>query len=190
MTIEKSAVPVTALGVLQADGTEIDTMLERADPLAGAKGAFGFVGDALWAATLREVGEAASGFLQIELGDVMVAGWSKYRDLRDAGRRTLGTDTVASVDLAGTNLVLRRHPRVDVTWRGEEVASIPFEVAVDIRVHSVVARVRDGALVELTSGSCDVEVSIETNGVKAGPKTMPLNPRFVVDLGEGFRLAD
>jgi len=190
MTLDALPVHVTALSILQTDGTEIDELLRRADPLADARNDVQVVSAALWAATLRQVGQAAAGFLHIDLGDVMVTGWVKYRELIDAGRRTRGTADPAFVDLAGRDLVLRQHPRVDVTWRDAIVATVRFEVVVDVRVQAVVAEVRGGSLVSLASGSCVVGVSLETQRVKLGPRTRELDPHVVVDLGDGFPLGD
>lgn len=183
--------PVTALDVLQPTDDQLDDLVQPTEELTAARSLAGAVTDSLWAVTLREAGRAAAAFLDFDLGDVMVAGWAKYDELKEAGARTLGTLDEKTVELAGRDLVLRQHPKIELTWQERAIATIPFEVLVEIRVHAVVAVVRDGSLVRLDAGSCDVDVSLEApGGGVIGPRTKSLVPSLVVDLGDGFRLAD
>jgi hypothetical protein len=187
MTLE----PVTALDVLQPTDAQLDDLVQPTKELSAARTLAGAVTDALWAVTLKEAGRAAAAFLDIDLGDVMVAGWARYDELKAAGQRTLGTLDEKTVELAGRDLLLRQHPEVELTWQENKIATIPFEVLVEIRVHAVVAVVRDGSLVRLDAGTCDVDVSLETSGGGViGPRTRTLVPGLVVDLGGGFRLVD
>jgi hypothetical protein len=183
--------PVTARDVLEPTDAQLDELVQPTPELDKARTLAGAATDSLWAVTLREAGRAAAAFLDIDLGDVMLAGWSKYDELKDAGRRTLGTLDEKTIELAGRDLVLRQHPKVELTWQEQAIAEIQFEVLVEVRVHAVVAVVRDGSLVRLGAGSCDVEVSLQTpGGGVIGPRTKQLDPSLVVDLGEGFRLAE
>jgi hypothetical protein len=187
MTVE----PMTALAVLEPTDDQLAGLVQPTPELERARTFAGAVTDGLWAVTLREAGRAAAAFLDIDLGDVMVAGWAKYDELKAAGRRTLGTLDEATVELAGRDLELRQHPKVELTWQDKAIATIDFEVLVVVRVHAGVAVVRDGSLVRLDAGSCDVDVSLGTpGGAVIGPKTKPLVPGRVVDLGGGFRLVD
>ena len=183
--------PVTARDVLEPTDDQLDGLVQPTPELDQARTLAGAITDSLWTVTLREAGRAAAAFLDIDLGDVMVAGWAKYDELKDAGRRTLGNLDERTVELAGRDLVLRQHPKVELTWQEKAIASIPFEVLVEVRVHAVVAVVRQGSLVRLDAGSCDVEVSLGTpGGGVIGPRTKALDPGLVVDLGDGFRLAE
>ncbi len=183
--------PVTARDVLAPTDAQLDDLVQPTPELEEARMVAGAVTGTLWAVTLREAGRAAAAFLDFDLGDVMLAGWAKLEELKEAGRRTLGTLEGQTVELAGRDLVLRQHPNVELTWQDVPVASIPFEVLVEVRVHAVVAVIRDGSLVRLDGGSCDVDVSLEApGGAILGPRTASMVPGLVVDLGDGFRLAD
>jgi hypothetical protein len=177
---------VTALSILDTDGVGIGELLEHDDTLFSARKAVPVVGDALWRATLREVGHAAAGLLGVDLGDVMVTGWSKYEELREAGRRSLEIGSSAVVDLAGRDLELRQHPHVDIAWHDQTVASIPLELLVTVHVHAVEAVVRGGSLVQLTTGRWVVAASIDVGGEKIGPKERELDPHLVIVLGTGI----
>jgi hypothetical protein len=182
--------PVTALSVLQPGEAELDRLVPPSDELTEARSLASTVTDALWAVSLREAGRAAAGFLDIDLGDVMLAGWAKFDELREAARRTLGTIDEATVDLAGRGLALRQHPQIQLRWLEQTIYRIPFEVLVEVNVKAVEAVVADGSLVRLTSGRCEVAVSLSGPGYTIGPRTQELDPNLAVDLGDGFRLAD
>ena len=81
MTVEPTISPaiahVSALAVLEQNGTEIDDLFREAEPLAEAKTVAAVVTDAVWAATLRNLGHAAKGFLGIDLGNVMITGYCR-----------------------------------------------------------------------------------------------------------------
>jgi len=178
---------VTALSILQ---TDIDGLLTRTDPLAGARTKAPALRGPTWALTLSQVGQAAAGFVGIDVGDLMLAGWRKSNELIDAGRRTRDTDVPFPVDLAGRDVVLRQHPWVEVTWQRQTLAEVHFEVTVEVRVVAAEAVVRRGSLVELSSGRVIVGVSLSTHGETLGPRERELDPRLVIDLGDGIRLVD
>ena len=143
----------------------------------------------MWVATLGEVTQATTRVLgKADLGQVMLTGWGKYRELREAGARTLGTSDTVIVDLAGRNLVLRQRPRVELSWGGQPIATLQFVVSVEIRVRAVSAVVKGGALVELTTGECLGVVSLELNGEQLAREECLLDPHLAVRLGNGVPL--
>ena len=180
---------VNALSILERDGTEIDDLLGRADTLARPRTQAPPVDHPTWSRTLGAVGRAAAEYLDLDVGEVMLAGWHKYHALIDAARRTRDTDLSLPVDLAGTSMALRQHPWVEITWQGERIGEVRFEVAVDVEVLALEATVRHGSLVELTSGRAIVRVSLSTLGEKVG-RQAKFDPVLVVDLGTGIPLAD
>jgi hypothetical protein len=181
---------VTALSILETDGTEIDRFLSRTDPLAEARSQAPPVRNRMWGLTLSQVGRAAAGFLGLDVGGVLLAGWRNCNELIDAGRRTRDCDTAVAVDLAGKDVVLRQHPWVEVTWQRQRIAEVHFEVTVEVRVVAVEAVVRCGSLVELTSGQVIVGASLSSRGETLGPREAKLDPLLVIDLGKGIRLVD
>jgi len=194
MTLDALPTPLTALSVLESDGTAIKGWLTHVDPLARAQHDVGLITASPWSHVLGKVGGAAAEFLRIDIGDVLVAGWTKYGELIEAARRTRDAtqpeSQSESVDLAGRNVMLRQHPRVDVLWQGRTIASVMFEVVVDIRIRAVRALVRGGSIVSLSTGSGYADVSIETHGARLGPKRHELDPHLVIPLGSGIRLVD
>ena len=180
---------ITARTILEADGKQLSTWLRDTQPLADAERQVG-VGPEPWARTLARVGEAATGFLDIDIVRVLVVGWCKYAEVLDAARASRNTTEKTPVDLAGRTVSLRQHPRVDVKWGEWTVASVPFDVVVDIQVQAVTGYVRGGSLVEISTGRCDVDISVESKGQKLVTRPYQFDPELVVDLGDGIRLVD
>ena len=180
---------VSALSILRQDGTEIDELLRRADTLAAPRAKAPHVPHARWTRTVGRVGAAAAEFLDLDVVNVMVAGWRKYDALVDAALRTRDTELSLPVDLAGTSIVLRQHPWVEITWQGTTIGEVHFVVAVDVHVVALGSTVRHGSLVELTSGKVVVTVSLSTLG-EVVSRHADLDPSWVVDLGSGIRIVD
>ena len=115
MTVAAPTAPVTPLDILRSAGIDIEKELTGAAAVREARDKVGPVGPSLWVATLGEVTQATLRFLRADLGEVMLTGWEKYRELRDAGARTRGTSDTVIVDLAGRDLVLQQRPKVELS---------------------------------------------------------------------------
>jgi hypothetical protein len=180
----------TVLSVLEADGKKIEPLLEDA-PLAEPQREVGLVSPDPWADILSRVGQELARILDgIGISSVLLAGWRKYDDLVDAARATRDTTESLPVELAGHTMSLRQHPRVDVTWGERTIASVPFQVVVEIRVVAATGTVRGGSLVEISTGRCDLDVSVGTMGEKRTIQEYSVDPRWVAGLGEGIRLVE
>jgi hypothetical protein len=183
-------VPVTALSILHPVSDEVDSLLHEADPMAGPRKDDPAVDNPVWPGILRLVAEAAVTLLDADVGSVLVAGWKKHDELVEAGRTTRETGESLPVELDGHTVTLRQHPRVEVKWGPDTLATVHFEVIVEVRVHAVDGIVRGGSLVALSSGRCDAGVTLETGGVTLGPRwSGELDLHMVVDLGGGIPLA-
>jgi hypothetical protein len=179
---------LTALTILETGGKQIDPLLNDAVRPTVAEREAG-LGSAVWAPRLAAVGEAAANFLDvIGVADVLVAGLRKYGDLTEAARATRDTTESRPVILADRTVSLRQHPRVDVTWGERTIASLLFEVVLEIQVQAVTGQVRGGSLVSISGGPCIVVVSIETRGLRRTSEPYPIDPHVVADLGDGIRL--
>jgi hypothetical protein len=137
-------------------------------------GALGLLDTALGLAaqTTREaagdqVAAVADGVLALDLGDLVVAGWQKQGRLAAAAERTAanpGTSEV--VELATHRINSVHHPYVELLVNDVRVTTVNFELDLEFEVKALVATVRDGHLVSLHSGDCDLSATLTAEGVR------------------------
>ncbi len=181
-------VHITALSIFEAEGVDLERSLNDARVLDEAGNHLAALGSVLWDAVNHQLVELARDFLQVDVGRVMVCGWTKYHELIEAADRTRGTDEIATVDLAGHDLSLHRHPSIDVVVVETPVATVPFDVGVAVAMEALTAVVRDGVLAELTSGRCEVTATLAIGEREVARASRTLDPHLVVPLGDGIAL--
>jgi hypothetical protein len=144
---------------------------------------------ALQVAARREIATAASGLLQIELVDLLVAGWRKYEDLLAAARRSLASPGATElVNLATHRVTANEHPYVDVLIDGAKLATVDLDLSVVFDVSLLIAAVRSARIVALHSGRCDITASLAVDGAEVATGHDVVDLPMVVTLGAGIPL--
>ncbi|MGH3615535.1 MAG: hypothetical protein ACRDRK_23635 [Pseudonocardia sp.] len=101
----------------------------------------------------QRVAEALHGLLDIDLGGLIVAGWSRYRELIAAAERTRDTPgQPEDVVLADHQITSTHHPSIEVVVDGRSAATLQFELTVSLELWGVSAIVESGVLVALRCG--------------------------------------
>jgi hypothetical protein len=140
-------------------------------------------------AAAREVTTATAGLLNINVVDVLLAGWREYRDLTSAARRTLtapGSTELVHVD--SHRVSAAQEPSVAVLVDGKRVATLHLRVSLVFDVNSLLARVRGGRLVAVLTGSCDVTATLAIDGTDVACKQAHLDLPGEAALTQAVRL--
>ncbi|CAM4051992.1 hypothetical protein NONI108955_06275 [Nocardia ninae] len=120
------------------------------------------VTEQLRANVLEEIAAAIAGLLDVDLGDVALAGWARYNRLREAAIRT-DPHGIEQVELVTHEITHGYQPRLEIIVDAVPIAEIVLEVAITLLLQPLTATVRSGALVALGQGECTATVSV---GVK------------------------
>lgn len=115
-----------------------------------------------WQAVHQEIATVVDGLLNLDLGDLLIAGWCKYTDLTKAAKRTLanpGTEEI--VALATHRIVSTHHPSVDLIVNEAKAHTFEFELTVVFDLTGVTAVVRRGDFTALRGGKCVVTVTLK-----------------------------
>lgn len=179
---------MTAWSIVEATGTDLDQRLRNARVLDEAAGFLTGAGSSLWEAAYGELTQLAQEFLSVDIARVMIDGWCKYQKLIDAGTSTRGTRERAVVELAGRDLSLVQHPSVDLMLGKVRLTKVSFELRVDVKVTALSGIVRNGALVELTTGTCTVIVTFNLGSTELAKGKRSIDPHVAVSLGNGVPL--
>jgi hypothetical protein len=142
---------------------------------------------------LRAVGDqiatVTQGLLDIDLGDLLTAGWQRFDDLVDAARRTVtapGSREV--VDLVTHTISSSHHPRIELIVDDIKVATLGLDLELAFTVKGAVATVHGGRLVGLHSGDCYVVGMVSAQGRELAAKDRHVQLPLLLHLGDGIPL--
>lgn len=140
-------------------------------------------------AAIREANAAVAGLLDVSLAGVLVSAWRTHHDLTSAARRTLEAPGSAElVPLAEHQITSATHPYVTVSVNGYPVATIHLDLLLVFDVKALLAGIRDGQLVALHSGHCDVTATLSIENTDVITKQASFQLPGVIPLGPGIRL--
>ncbi|MGH8905585.1 MAG: hypothetical protein ACRD0K_03495 [Egibacteraceae bacterium] len=164
--------------------------LGQGDVTGAARGVLDGFSSVTRQAADRELARVAAGVADLDIVDVIIGGWRKHAALTAAARRSVAVPGGPEVvDLATHRITSVHQPHVDLLFDGVRVATVDFELSLDFVVRGLVATVRDGRLVALDSGRCDVTATLAVEGVEIAKRQRHLDLRLVeVRLGQGVPL--
>jgi hypothetical protein len=192
MTTEVPPVPRTALALLFGPETDspgaIADRLASADPQSLGRALEGLP-KATREAAVREVAVAAGALLDVNLIDVLVAGWREHNDLTSAAQRTLAVPgSTELVQLATHRVTETQQPYVSVLVDDHRVATLNLDLSLVFDVSAVLAGISAGRLVTLHSGRCDITATLALEGVDITTNQARLELPGVISVGGGIRL--
>jgi hypothetical protein len=196
MTTAAATHPFTVSAFLFGEDQDPEHALAQALHEHGVLGSTGsalaLVSEAGREAAGDQVAVVANGLLDLDLGDLVVAGWRKQGQLAAAAERTAanpGTSEV--VELATHRVSSAHHPAVELLVNDVQVATVTFDLTIEFVVKALVVTVRDGHVVSLHTGACDVAATLAAEGVQLASRRahfeLPLVVRWplLLHLGGG-----
>jgi hypothetical protein len=124
--------------------------------------------------------------LDMGLDTLVVEGWRKFADLRAAAQRTRAASGSSEVlDLASHSITSSHQPKVELRLDDVPIATVGFELSLTFVVKAAVATVRDGRLVSLHSGICDVDAALLAGGKSLAARSGHFQLPLLVPLGGG-----
>lgn len=196
MTTAIAAQPFTVSTFLFGEDQDTEQALAQALHEHGVLGSMGtaleLASEAGREAAADQVAVVAHGLLDLDLGDLVIAGWRKQGQLAAAAERTAanpGTSEV--VELATHRISSAHHPFVELLVNDAHVATVTFDLEVEFVVKALVVTVRDGHVVSLHTGACDVAATLAAEGIQLASRKahfeLPLVVRWplLLRLGGG-----
>jgi len=185
MTANATAQPLTAARLLFGEDQDTGQALARALDDKGVLGpldtALRQVSQAGRRAAGSQVAGVAHGLSDLDLGDLVVAGWRKEGELAAAAERTAADpDSSEVVELASHRIRSRHRPSVDLLINDVHMATVSFQLDVEFLVRTLVATVWGGHIVSLHSGSCEATVTLAAEGVQVASRRASFELPLVV----------
>ena len=193
MSSSEPAAPHTALALLfgpdQETPAAVAERLRSADIGTDLRGALDSLPPLTRAAAVDQVTTAAAGLLDINLADLVAAGWQKHADLTAAARRTLAAPgSTDLVDLASHRVSTAQEPYVTVLVDGHCVATIRFGLSLAFEISALLAEIKAGKLVALHSGRCVVTGTLAIQDINVVTRQARIDLPGVIALRGGIRL--
>jgi hypothetical protein len=193
MTPAERARPRTATELLFGPGEDAAGALAERMARAGADGNLGtdleHLPAAARAAAVREVAGQAAGLLDVNLADVLVAGWREHHELAAAAQRTLAVPgSTELVSLAAHQISTEQRPYVTVLVDGHRVATVELGLSLALVVTALLAVISAGRLVALHTGRCDVTATLAIQGSDLVIRQAHFELPGVMLLSPGIRL--
>jgi hypothetical protein len=196
MTTAIATQPLTAAVFLFGEDRDTSQALAQA---IDEKGVLGSLGPALQLlsqagrqAADSQVATVAHGLLDLDLGDLVAAGWRKQAALAAAAERTAANPGSSEVvNLASHRIASVHRPFVELLINDVHVATVNFELEIEFVVRALVVTVSNGHVVSLHTWACDVAATLAAEGIQlAGRRAhfeLPLVVRWplLLRLGGG-----
>ena len=183
----------TALAVLFGPGQDtpaaIGQRLRSADLGADLRRALDQVPPLTRDAAVQQVSATAAELLDVNLADVVAAGWRQHADLTGAARRTLAAPgSTELVDLASHRVTAHQDPYVSVLVDGHQVGTVRFRITLGFSISPLLAEVSQGRLAALRSGRCEVTATLAVQDITVVSRQEQLDLPGAVALRHGIRL--
>jgi hypothetical protein len=171
MTTAIAAQPLTTaiflFGEDQDTGQALAKALDEKGVLGSLDTGLQIVSHAGRQAANSQVATVAHGLLDLDLGDLVVAGWRKQGELAAAAERTAANPGSSEVVELATHRISSVHrPFVELLINDVHAASVNFELDIEFVVKALVVTVRNGHVVSLHTGACDVAATLAAEGLQ------------------------
>jgi hypothetical protein len=188
-----TAQPLTTSAFLFDDedtGPALARALDEHGVLGSLDNALGLMAQTTREAAGDQVAAVANGVLALDLGDLVIAGWRKQGQLAAAAERTAATPgTSELVELATHRVSSVHHPYVELLVNDVRVTTVNFELDLQFEIKALVATVRDGHLVSLHSGDCDLSATLTAENIRLASRrqqfSLPVLVRWPLRLHLG-----
>jgi len=187
MTTAMATRPLTTSVFLFGEGQDTAQALAQALDEHGVLGsldtALQHVSQAGRQAADSRVATVAHGLLDLDLGDLVVAGWRKQGELAAAAERTAANPGSSEVvELASHRISSVHRPFVELLINDVHVATVNFVLDIEFVVQALVVTVSNGHVVSLHTGACDAAATLAAEGLQLASRRAHLELPLVVRL--------
>ena len=133
-----------------------------------------------WTAAMSDLVPKICELLEIKVDDVLLRAWKKAMAIRTAIQNSKQSpEQTTYLELAEHTVNSEHKPSIDVKLKGAKIKSIALQVQLGFKLQGFVLKIKNGAIVELQAGQCEVKGTIKLSGLtiaekKLSPIKLPL----------------
>jgi hypothetical protein len=104
--------------------------------------------------------------LDLELTDIMIGAWSKYRTVREFMENTRNEpDDTFLLPLTEHKISSSHKPYVEILVNEEPLGRVEFSVDIVLNLEGIILKIQDGKIIEIITGSCKGSGSVACEDV-------------------------
>ncbi len=139
---------------------------------------------------VREVGRISADLLDLNFADLIIGALASYASLQEAARRTAAAPgTEELVELISHQVALDNQPSIELLVDGAHVATVHLLLLLVIDIQALTATVRQGRLVTVQLGRCDIDAALCIERVPVASKKATLQLPVFLPVGSRIPLA-
>lgn len=144
-----------------------------------------------WPVALGEVVDKIDDLLRIPIGGVISSAWNKYRVLaKYLDRDKYSPSESFLVPLAEHTIKSKHRPHIEVFLDDKKIGSIDFEVDLSLTLKGFIAKIQDGRIREIKTGTCKAKGTIRCEDLLLFEKEgASLDLPGSIGLGEGVPIS-
>jgi hypothetical protein len=137
-----------------------------------------------WTAAMPDLIPKICDLLEIKVDDVLLAAWKKARELQTVIEKSKQTpEETTYVELAEHTINSEHKPSIDVKLRGAKLKTIALLVQLGFKLKGFVLKIKNGGIIELQTGHCEVKGTIKFSGLTIAEKKLePLKLPFSIPI--------
>lgn len=102
--------------------------------------------------------------LDLEIGDLLVSGWRKQREIAQYRNKENPPGGSHTVPLLEHTLVSKHSPTIQPVINEVPLAKLKFDITLKLKIKGAILVIRDGKIMQVLAGSCSGSGSIEYAG--------------------------
>lgn len=165
--------------------------LKTGDSLSDLKNkVLGHLAPEHWPNMAAGIADKAKELFDVDLGWLLVTGWSKYQELREyADPKKYPPDESKLVPLGKHTLNVAYSPYLEVLYNGQPFGKLAFDVTLSFELEGFVLTIQNGRIKRVHTGNCKAKGKIEYKDYKLAEKALTqVSLPGTIELGEGISL--
>ena len=144
-----------------------------------------------WSLIPSEFNLKVGELLNIDLADIFVRTWKKYRILKDyTDLKKHPPEETILLPLGEHNIVSEQRPCIEIFLNETRLATIDFLISLSLVLKGIILKIQGGRIMEILSGSCQGEGCIKCeNQVLFEGKTESIILHGSIKLGNGIAIS-
>ena len=125
------------------------------------------------ATILTGIANQAKSLFDIDAVDLLVAGWSKHRELaKYKDTKKFPPDETHIVPLTKHTMKIAHHPYLEVLLGPKTLAKVPFDVSMTFELEGFLLTIQNGKIRKVQTGTCQARGRIALKGLTLAEKQL------------------
>lgn len=119
-----------------------------------------------WDKIQNEISENCARLLNVPLKTILEKTWEKYEEVSQyLDTEKFGDEHTFLIPVAEHTIVSEHHPKIEISLGGTHLATIDFEVHLELILNGILLNISEGKIQGVNAGSCKSKASLLCEGL-------------------------